>query len=149
MTITTVEKTLAKLAELIAAGRFEELETDTLELKPVPPTGGEWKERHKSANAFLNTRGGILILGIKEEGQGPARRYVHSGWQPTAEGPLRNLPGMFTRRDGQRLDLRNAFPPPMIREFMNGTVCVQLIDELAADQKFVFLEGQAYKRHLT
>ncbi len=149
MTINTVEKTLAKLAELITAGRFEELETDTLELKPVPPTGGDWKERHKSVNAFLNTRGGILILGIKESGQGPERKYVHSGWQPAAEGQLRSISALFTRRGGERLDLRNAFPPPMILGFMDGAVCVQLVDELAADEKFVFLEGAAYKRHLT
>ena len=96
MSLTSVDRTLAKLAELITAGRFEEPETDTLELKPVPPTGGEWKERYKSANSFLNTRGGILVLGIKEEGQGPARRYVHTGWQPHGEDPLRRLPSMFS-----------------------------------------------------
>lgn len=149
MSLTTVDRTLAKLAELITAGRFEELETDTLELKPVPPTGGEWKERYKSANAFLNTRGGILILGIKEEGQGAARRYVHSGWQPHAEEPLKRLPTVFARRGGEPFDLRDAFPPPLIRDFMGGKVCVQLVDELAADRKFAFFGGQAYKRIVT
>lgn len=149
MSLTTVDRTLAKLARLIAEGRFEELETDTLELKPVPPTGGEWKERYKSANAFMNTRGGILILGIKEEGQGSARRYVHSGWQPHGEEPLKRLPGLFTRRDGSAVTLSDSFPPPMIRDFLSGTVCVQLIDELPADRKYVFYEGHAYKRIVT
>lgn len=149
MSLTAVDRALARLAELITQGRFEELETDTLEIKPVPPTGGEWKERHKSANAFLNTRGGIIILGIKEQGQGTARRYVHSGWQPHGEEPLKLFPQRFTRRDGQPVDLRDSFPPPIIRDFLNGKVCVQLVDELAADRKFVFFEGQAYRRIVT
>lgn len=149
MSLQTVEKTLAKLSALIDANRFEELETDTLEIKPVPGVGGEWKERHKSANAFLNTRGGILILGIKEEGQGLSRRYVHTGWQAHGEAPLKELPRKFTRRHGEPLDLRDAFPPPLILDFRGGKVAVQLVDELAADKKFVFYEGEAYRRIVT
>jgi ATP-dependent DNA helicase RecG len=149
MKIEVVEKTLAKLAELIRAGSFEELETDTLELKTVPADSSGWRERHKSVCAFLNTRGGILILGIGEEGQGARRRYVHSGWKPHAEPNLKELPKQFTERNGTLLDLGESFPPPMIREFLNGQVAVQLIDELASDQKFVFYRGEAYKRIIT
>ena len=43
---------LAKLADLIQQGRFAELETEAVEIKPVPATGAEWKEVHKSVNAF-------------------------------------------------------------------------------------------------
>jgi len=39
MKIAAVEKTLHRLAELIGQGRFEELETDTLEIKAVPADG--------------------------------------------------------------------------------------------------------------
>jgi ATP-dependent DNA helicase RecG len=144
-----VQSTLSRLSALIDENRFEELETDTLELKPVPPTGGEWRERHKSVNAFLNTRGGILILGIKEEGQGAARRYVHTGWQAHGENGLRELPTKFTQRNGTPLDLHDAFPAPMIVPFRNGQVAVQLVDELAADRKYAFLDGVAYKRIVT
>jgi len=60
-----IDHILIQLADLIQQGRFAELETEWLEIKPVPADGGEWKERHKSVNAFLNTRGGIMILGVK------------------------------------------------------------------------------------
>lgn len=149
MSLPTVDKTLAKLSELIDSGRFEELETDTLEIKNVPSAGGEWRERYKTANAFLNTRGGILILGVKEEGQGGSRHYVHTGWQPHAENPLKELPKKFTDKDGRALDLPDAFPPPEIIDFRGGKVLVQLVDELPADRKFVFFGGEAFRRVVT
>jgi ATP-dependent DNA helicase RecG len=149
MRIAAVDKTLNRLAELIGHGGFEELETDTLEIKPVPAESLGWRERHKSACAFLNTRGGILIFGIKEEDAGGARKYVFSGWQPHAEPKLKEFSKQFTKRDETPLDLHDAFPPPMILDFMGGKVAVMLIDELPADRKFVFYRGEAYRRNLT
>lgn len=149
MSIAFIEETLAKLASLIAQDRFENLETDRLEIKPVPSNGVEWRECHKSACAFLNTRGGLLILGIKEEGHGAAKRYVFTGWQPYAEPNLKEMPKQFTERDGTPLDLRDCFPPPSLEKFMGATVMVQLVDELSADRKYVFYRGEAYRRHLT
>jgi ATP-dependent DNA helicase RecG len=149
MRVATVDKTLTRLAELIGQGRFEELETDTLEIKPVPADALGWRERHKSACAFLNTRGGIILFGIKEEGTGQARKYAFSGWQPHAEPNLKEFPKQFTERDGTALDLSDAFPPPMLFDFLDGKVAVLLVDELAADRKFVFYRGEAYRRILT
>jgi ATP-dependent DNA helicase RecG len=149
MRIAAVDKTLSRLAELIGQERFEELETDTLEIKAVPADSLGWRERHKSACAFLNTRGGILIFGIKEEGTGGARKYVFTGWQPRAEPNLKEFPRQFTKRDQTPLDLNDAFPPPMILDFMAGKIAVMLVDELPADRKFVFYRGEAYRRVLT
>lgn len=147
--ITALDRTLLRLEELVRSGRFEELETDTLEIKPVPADGASWRERHKTACAFLNTRGGLIILGIKEEGSGDQRRYVFKGWQPHAEPNLKLFSSQFTERDGRPLDLSEAFPPPIIRQFMDGQIAVILVDELAADRRYVFYQGDAYKRIVT
>jgi ATP-dependent DNA helicase RecG len=144
-----VDQILNQLADLIQQGRFKELETEGLEIKPVPAEGSEWKERHKSVNAFLNTRGGIMILGVKEEGTGVARRYVISEWKDHAEPNLKELPRLFTDRKGVKLDLGECFPPMEIRTLLGRRVAVVYVDELAADRKFVFLNGTAYRRILT
>ena len=144
-----VDHVLLQLTDLIHQGRFAELETDWLELKPVPATGGDWKERHKSVNAFLNTRGGILILGVEETGLGPARRYVVTGWKEHAEPNLKELPRLFTDRKGVRQDLGDCFPPMELRTLLGQRIAIVYVDELAADRKFVFLHGTAYRRSLT
>lgn len=149
MKIAAVERTLKRLAELISQGAFEELETDTLEIKAVPADTLGWREPQKSACAFLNTRGGIIIFGIKEQGTGPTRKYVFTGWQPHAEPNLKEFPKLFTEHDGAKLDLNDSFPPPMILDFMGGKVAIMLVDELPADRKFVFYNGEAYRRILT
>lgn len=144
-----VDQILIKLEELIQQGRFVELETEVLELEPVPADGGQWKECHKSVNAFLNTRGGILILGVKEEGTGTSRRYVLSEWKDHAEPNLKQLASCFTDRKGVKLELDDSFPPMEIRTLLRKRVAVVYVDELPADRKFVFLNGEAYRRSLT
>jgi len=140
---------LAKLADLIQQGRFAELETESVEIKPVPATGADWKEVHKSINAFLNTRGGILILGVREEGTGKERRYVLDGWKDHAEPNIKEFPRLFTDRKGVRQDLGDRFPLTEIRTLLGERVAVVYVDELVADRKFVFLNGTAYRRLLT
>jgi predicted HTH transcriptional regulator len=144
-----VDPLLRKLGEMIAQGRFENLESDTVEIKPVPFDGGSWDERYKSVNAFLNTRGGILILGIAEERQGTEKRYVFRDYQEHAEPKLRELAKQYTDRAGAKLDLSDCFPPFELKSFLNGRVAIVYVDELAADKKFCFYKRYAYKRVVT
>lgn len=149
MKLEVVEKTLNRLSELIRADRFEELETDTLEIKPVPAVGNEWHRIHESACAFLNTRGGVIILGIKEEGAGANRRYRFKGWQPHAENNIKEIARQFTDEHGHGLTIVESFPPPQIEDFLDGKIAVILVDELAADTKYAFYRGVPYKRVLS
>jgi len=144
-----IDRVLQRLAGLIQENRYEEQETERLEIKPVPAEGGKWKEFYKSVDAFLNTRGGIIILGIKEEGQGEARRYVFTGYRDEVEAKLKELPSLFTDRRGVGQDLQEAFPPMQIREFLGGRVALVFVDELPSDRKYVFYRGEASRRLLT
>jgi len=141
---------LEQLADLIVQDRFEELESDTVEFKPCPSTGQDWTERYKSVNAFFNTRGGVLVLGIKESGQGPQRRYLVCGYDASAENKLYELRHAFTDAQGRPLDFLDEYlPPAEILPFMGARIAIQRVGELPANRRFVFYKGKAYKRHLT
>lgn len=149
MRLAVIENTLARLSELLEADRFEELETDTLEFKPLPATGAEWNTFYESACALLNTRGGIIIVGVKEQGTGPARRYRLTGWRPDGEPKVAQTSQQFTDETGLRMQIDDRFPPPQIIPFRGESICAVFVDELSADVKFAFYRNKAYKRILT
>lgn len=140
---------LSQLQALIEQDRFEDIESDTIELKPCPSTGQDWTERFKSVNAFLNTRGGLLILGIKEQGRDAGRKYVVSGYDPAAESHLSQMRQIFTDAEKHPLDLSEYLPPTEMRSFMGNRIAIQRVDALPAQKRFVFYKSQAYKRQLT
>ena len=140
---------LSQLQALVEQERFEDIESDTIELKPCPSTGQDWTERFKSVNAFLNTRGGLLILGIKEQGKGADRKYVVSGYDPAAESHLSEMRRIFTDAEKRPLDLTEYLPPTEIHTFMGHRIAVQRVDALPAQRRFVFYKSEAYKRQLT
>lgn len=140
---------LTQLATLIGQGRFEDLESDTLEFKPSPSSAEDWSERYKSINAFLNTRGGILVLGVTERGQGVQRRYEVTGYDASAEPKLHEMRRVFTLEDGSVLDATEYLPPTEVQFFMDKRIAIQRVGELPADRKYAFFKKKAYKRQLT
>ena len=46
---------LRQLEACVTEQRYQSLETDWLEIKPVPSTGSQWDRIHESVCAFLNT----------------------------------------------------------------------------------------------
>ncbi len=49
-----VNNVLNQLTDLVARGAYQQLESEGIEIKPVPSIGGDWKQRHITVNAFLN-----------------------------------------------------------------------------------------------
>ena len=130
-----------RLSELLESNRFEELETDTLELKPLPSKGGEWTNIYQSACALLNTRGGIILIGVKEEGTGLSRTYRLTGFRSEGEQKLNQLWQQFRDEAGRPLDIEDRFPPPQLFDFRGEQLCAVFVDELPADIKFAFFNG--------
>ena len=65
-----VDQILTQLAELIQLGRFKELETDGLEIKPVPADAGEWKEFDTFYRNVRNTFNKLHKSGFVEKVDG-------------------------------------------------------------------------------
>ena len=141
----TIEKILAQIESCITQNRYESIETDKIELKDL--SGGVSAELYKSACAFLNAEGGMIIIGIHEEVSN--KGYVLKGYNPEIENALKELPKKFTREDNSPVDLSNSFPTYEIKEFMDSRVCIVYIEKLDEEQKYVFYKGEAYKRKIT
>ena len=122
------------------------LKTERIELKDLS-TGDKWKELYISTCAFLNTDGGIIIVGINENEK--SNKYKLIGFNDKNESKIKELTTKFTDENGNKLDLKNYFPAFEIHDLLDKRVCVIYIDNLPEDEKFVFYEGIAYERKLT
>ena len=142
------ESILKQLEECLTTGTYKPLETDKIELKDLS-SGDDWKELYKSSCAFLNTQGGIIIIGIKESSAKAS--YQFHGFMANNENKLKDLPRQFTNDSGQPLDLSEFIRPDLfeIRDFMNGRVCIVYIEKLPEDKKYILYNGEAYERKLT
>ncbi len=140
-----IDKILAQIEACITHSKYEVIETDKVELKDF--SGGVSDELYRSACAFLNAEGGIIIIGVQEAAQ--ERRYSVKGYNPQIENALKELPKKFQTQQGYALDLALSFPSYEIRDFMGGKICVVYVEKLDEEQKYVFYKGEAYKRKIT
>ena len=84
--MNTVEKILKQIETSLTSDNFKSVETERIELKDLS-TGDKWKELYKSACAFLNTDGGIIIVGINEK----LNKYKLTGFNDKNEGNIKDL----------------------------------------------------------
>lgn len=139
---------LIQLQECLTANTFKELETDKVELKDLS-NGDDWKELYKSVCAFLNTQGGIVIIGVKEKNDKSA--YLFTGFKAENESKLKELHKQFTNDGGQAIDLTDYIRPDLfeIRDFLTGKICIVYVEKLPEDKKYIMFNGSAYERKLT
>lgn len=125
-------------------GKYESLETDWLEIKPVPSSGGAWDNIRDSVCAFLNTRGGVVILGIKDEQQ-PARHFTFTGYTENNSGNLSQLRSAFKDARGNPMEVGDCLLVE-VRPFSTGQIAVVRVSALPEDRKFCFYKDEARER---
>ena len=135
---------LNKLETCVRDGAYESLETDWLEIKPVPSTGGAWDNIRDSICAFLNTRGGVVILGVKDEQQ-PNRHFTFTGYAENNSGQLSALRSVFKDAKGNPMDVADCFLVE-VRPFATGQIALLRVSALPEDRKFCFYRGEARER---
>lgn len=140
----SLTQVLNRLELCVRNGAYESLETDWLEVKSVPANGSAWKSIHESICAFLNTRGGVVILGIKDE-QKPQRRYTFTGYTEDSSGQLSQLRQHFKDARRTPMDVGEHLLIE-VKPFMNGQVAVVRVSALPEDRKFCFLREEAWER---
>lgn len=146
---SVVDRTIHKLESLISRGDYEQLETDKLEIKDNSSTSSDWTEVYTTACAFLNTSGGIIYIGIKEE-EAPSK-YVLTGYRSEQEDKLKNIYNVFEDDEGKPIkNIKNHIYFQQ-RTVLDKTVLLVFVEELQDDHKYAFLKKkkQAYERIIT
>ncbi len=142
--MSQVDKILQKLEAIIENGIYEHVETEVLELKDNSHATSQWKEVHKTICAFLNTEGGILILGVHEDTA--LRKYTVKGFDFRNEEKLRSdIETAFKNEHKARLDV-GAFINYRTTEFLEKTLLLIYVTALPDDIKYAFYNGEAYER---
>lgn len=144
-----VDKILNQIEDCIANKNYVPVETEKVELKATPPSLKGSHSLLESVCAFLNTRGGILIVGIKDNNNVENKNYELKGYKEDFENIIKNFGKMFTDKYNNPLDVSEYIVSHEIKDFMEDRVCVIYIDALPDDIKYAFLDKVAYKRVLT
>lgn len=147
---THIKHILEQLADCIRYNTYQTLETEMVELKASLPNekGKEAESVYESINAFLNTKGGFLIIGIKEVSNKTPKRYEFRGYKEDFENPIKAVENKFTNTHKLSIDVSQYLQYEII-PFQEDRICIIYVNELPEDEKFVFFNDIAYKRVLT
>ena len=130
---------LQRIEQCVARGTYESVETDWLELKPVPPSGGAWDKIRESICAFLNARGGTVLLGIKDE-QKPQRRFTFTGYTEDNSGNVADFRTAFQDSRRNPVDVSDCLLLE-VKPFLTGQIAVIRVSALPEDRKFCFFRS--------
>jgi ATP-dependent DNA helicase RecG len=136
---------LTSLEHCIRTRTYESLETDWLEVKPVPAHGKDWTSIHESICAFLNSNGGVVLLGVKEVNKAP-RHWAFTGYTENQSSQLSDLRRKFQDSKGHLLESVGDHLRVEVKPFMDGQIAILIVAPLPADQKYCFINGTAYER---
>ncbi len=142
-----IEKIISEIESCIHSGTFKKLEYDKLELKNNSHNTSQWKEVYKTACAFLNTYGGIILIGVYEDEAN--QKFFITGYDKRNEDKTKNISQVFTNDLKKPLDLRDYFTGFQIHSILNKEILAIYIEELPEDLKYVYYEGAAYERLMT
>jgi predicted HTH transcriptional regulator len=145
----SIEKILFEIENIISKQLdYNGLENERLELKDLS-SGDNWKELYKTVCAFLNSNGGLIIIGVKEDTRSKKLKFV--GYNSNNEAKIKEIPQQFTDKNKIKKDLTSYIRPELmeIHPLCDGQVCILFIEKLPEEEKYVFFNGIAYERQLT
>ena len=149
--MSKLDDILLKLKNCLENHTYEPIESQSIEIRDLS-SGGKWTELYKSACAFLNTQGGIIIVGIHENLKQP-KQYKLTGYDDGNENNLIRLAQQFSdsqdnTTETNLLDLGPFFHWE-IHDFLDKRICIIDIRALPEDQKYICWNKIAYERKIT
>lgn len=142
-----IEKILSEIETCIKQGTSKNLEHDKFELKDNSHVESNWKEIYKTACAFLNTNGGIILIGIYEDEKN--KKFIVTGYDKRNEERTKTIVNKFTTENKKTINLSEYFTGFQIHQILDKEVLAIYVEELPEDIKYVYFEGSAYERLIT
>lgn len=144
-----IDKILEQIQDCVISKNYIPVETEKVELKPTPPNSKASNPLLQSICAFLNTKGGILILGVKDNNNTQFKSYELTGYNEDYENVIKEFGKKFTDKDQNPMNVGEFIIGHEIRNVLDSRVCVIYIEALPQELRYVFFEKKAYKRVLT
>lgn len=141
-----VNDILQHIAYSIANNEYVWTDQERIAIKDNGHFAGEWSDLYISANAFLNTSGGNIIIGIKDDEDN--NRYVFNGFDDRNEPKLQTLVRQFTDIQGSAIDVTEYIHFEKV-PFQTGEVMALQIDALPESLRPVCYKGYAYQRSVS
>lgn len=142
-----IEKILSEIETCIRQETFKNLEHDKMDLKDNSHVESNWKEIYKTACAFLNTNGGIILIGIYEDEK--YKKFIVTGYDKRNEERTKTIVNKFTTENKKTINLSEYFTGFQIHQILDKEVLAIYVEELPEDIKYVYFEGSAYERLIT
>lgn len=148
-----VDQIIQKLENLITNNIYESIETETFELKnqPANTKDKEYTSIKETICSFLNTNGGIILIGIKEDKK--EKKYIFNGYNSNFEENIKLLEKNAVYDINAKPVNISEYIKFEIRYFLDGRILVIYLERLPQDIKFVFTfnkqkELMAYERKM-
>ena len=138
-----VDDILEQIEHCIINNDFLIVENEKVEIKDNSHNNSEWTEVFKTTNAYLNTDGGIIIIGVFEDKKN--KKYVFKGFDFDNEDKVKTIKNAFVDDYGAKKAISDYLHYET-RDFLNGKVLVIYVDSLPDDEKYLYFNGFAYER---
>ncbi|HVW15208.1 MAG TPA: RNA-binding domain-containing protein [Mucilaginibacter sp.] len=141
-----VDDVLLQIEMCIQNSDFISIENEKIELKDNSHNQSEWTEVFKTTNAFLNTNGGIIIIGVYEDRKN--KKYVFKGFDANNEDKLKTVKDQYLDDHKAKKDVSQLIHFET-KPFLEGNLLIAYVDALPDDEKYIYFNGSAYERLIT